>query len=81
VIVATLINGVGIEKLVRRFVAETLDAGTSTGLHDLVMGAAEKPLMEAALFHCRGNQTRAATMLGINRNTLRSKANRYGIAL
>jgi Fis family transcriptional regulator len=43
------------------------------GLHELVIGAAEKPLLEAVMRHAGGNQSRAAEWLGINRNTLRRK--------
>ena len=33
----------------------------------------EKPMIEMVLGQAKGNQTLAAEMLGINRNTLRSK--------
>jgi Fis family transcriptional regulator len=42
-------------------------------LHELFLGAAEKPLLEVVLMHAEGNQSRAADWLGINRNTLRRK--------
>jgi len=42
-------------------------------LHDLFLGAAEKPLLEVVLRHADGNQSKAAEWLGINRNTLRRK--------
>ena len=42
-------------------------------LHDLFIGAAEKPLLDVVLRHADGNQSRAAEWLGINRNTLRRK--------
>ena len=42
-------------------------------LHDLFLGAAERPLLEVVLRHAEGNQSRAADWLGINRNTLRRK--------
>jgi Fis family transcriptional regulator len=43
------------------------------GLHQLFLGAAEKPLLEVVLRHAEGNQSKAAAWLGINRNTLRRK--------
>jgi Fis family transcriptional regulator len=43
------------------------------GLHELFLGAAEKPLLEVVLRHAEGNQSKAAEWLGINRNTLRRK--------
>jgi Fis family transcriptional regulator len=42
-------------------------------LHDLFLGAAEKPLLDVVLRHAQGNQSKAAEWLGINRNTLRRK--------
>jgi Fis family transcriptional regulator len=42
-------------------------------LHDLFLGAAEKPLLEVVLQRADGNQSKAADWLGINRNTLRRK--------
>ena len=42
-------------------------------LHELFLGAAEKPLLEVVLRHAEGNQSKAAEWLGINRNTLRRK--------
>jgi Fis family transcriptional regulator len=40
----------------------------------------EKPLLEVVLRHTQGNQTLAAQVLGINRNTLRKKIQQYGLA-
>ena len=42
-------------------------------LHDLFLGAAERPLLDVVLKHAQGNQSKAAEWLGINRNTLRRK--------
>jgi DNA-binding protein Fis len=44
-----------------------------TGMWDMVMRCVEKPLLEITLQHAQGNQSRAASMLGITRNTLRKK--------
>jgi two-component system, NtrC family, nitrogen regulation response regulator GlnG len=42
-------------------------------LHDTVISAVERPLFELALKETRGNQIKAADILGLNRNTLRKR--------
>jgi two-component system nitrogen regulation response regulator GlnG len=44
-----------------------------TGLYDRVMREVERPLVLLSLEATRGNQLRAARLLGLNRNTLRKK--------
>lgn len=48
-------------------------------LYQMVMNEVEKPLLESVMHFTRGNQTRAAEVLGINRSTLRKKLEQYGI--
>ena len=43
------------------------------GLHEMVLKAVEKPLLDVVMQKAEGNQCRAAEWLGINRNTLRRK--------
>jgi Fis family transcriptional regulator, factor for inversion stimulation protein len=42
-------------------------------VHDMIVGAVEKPMLEVVMRHAEGNQSKAAEWLGINRNTLRRK--------
>ena len=42
-------------------------------LHDMILAAAEKPLLEVVMRHAEGNQSKAAEWPGVNRNTLRRK--------
>jgi Fis family transcriptional regulator len=48
-------------------------------LYDLILHQVEPPLLRATLTYCRGNQSRAADMLGLNRATLRKKLRLHGI--
>ena len=49
------------------------------GLYDGALREVERPLIELTLEATRGNQVRAAELLGINRNTLRKKIRELGI--
>ncbi|WP_419828200.1 nitrogen regulation protein NR(I) [Sphingomonas sp.] len=49
------------------------------GLYDRVLAEVEAPLLRLSLAAARGNQIRAARLLGINRNTLRKKLSERGI--
>jgi Fis family transcriptional regulator len=42
-------------------------------VHEMVMNAVEKPLLDVVMQQAEGNQSKAAEWLGINRNTLRRK--------
>jgi len=57
---------------------EKLDKGD---IYDRVLEQVERPLIRFVLEKTRGNQVRAADVLGINRNTLRKKINDLGIQL
>ena len=43
------------------------------GVHDMVIAAVERPMLDVVMQHAEGNQSKAADWLGINRNTLRRK--------
>lgn len=51
------------------------------GVYDRVLAEFEKPLLLACLTATRGNQIRAAELLGLNRNTLRKKIRELGISV
>ena len=42
-------------------------------MHDMLVRAVEKPLLEVVMEHADNNQSKAAQWLGLNRNTLRKK--------
>lgn len=49
------------------------------GVYDRLLPLVEKPLIEVTLEATHGNQLKAASVLGINRNTLRKKIVALGI--
>jgi len=56
-----------------------LDGEKPRHLYSMVIHSVEKPLIEIAIQHTKGNQTQAAELLGINRNTLRQKMKQFQI--
>lgn len=50
-----------------------MDGETPTAIYDMVLKNVEKPMIETVLGKAAGNQSAAAAMLGIDRNTLRKK--------
>jgi len=56
-----------------------LDGEKPRGVYEMVISCVERPLIQAVLNRVEGNQTHAAEMLGINRNTLRKKMKSHGI--
>jgi Fis family transcriptional regulator len=66
------------EKALHRYFAD-LKGHDPSDLYDMVLGEIEPPLLKTLLEYTRGNQSRAAAILGINRSTLRKKLRRYKI--
>jgi Fis family transcriptional regulator, factor for inversion stimulation protein len=56
-----------------------LDGETPHGVYDMVIGTVERTMLATIMHRVGGNQTQAADMLGMNRNTLRTKLSKYGI--
>ena len=48
-------------------------------LHQMVIEEVERPLFQSTMQHAGGNQSKAATLLGISRSTLRKKLAYYDI--
>jgi Fis family transcriptional regulator len=67
-----------LNKSIKQYVG-AMDRQNSGHLHELIMGGIEKPLVEIVLKETNGNQTQAANILGVNRNTLRKKIAEYEI--
>ncbi|HEY6825092.1 MAG TPA: helix-turn-helix domain-containing protein [Steroidobacteraceae bacterium] len=60
------------KRLLERYFKD-LDGEKPTSVYEMVLKNIEKPMIETVLGHAQGNQSLAAEMLGINRNTLRKK--------
>lgn len=56
-----------------------LDGEPPHAVYDMVLSCVEKPLLEYIMQHATGNQSKAAEILGLNRNTLRKKLQQYNI--
>lgn len=56
-----------------------LDGEIAANVYDMVINCVEKPLIQIVMNKAGNNQSRAAEMLGINRNTLRKKMLQHGI--
>ena len=54
-----------------------LDGEPPHGIYDMVIAHVERALLASMLERSNGNQTQAADMLGLNRNTLRAKLAKY----
>ena len=54
-----------------------LDGETPTGVYDMVIDHVERALLASIMARTEGNQTQAADILGMNRNTLRAKLIKY----
>jgi|TARA_B110000438_G_C15549624_1_gene536329 Fis family transcriptional regulator, factor for inversion stimulation protein len=67
-----------LQKTVKKYIT-VMNGGDSGHLHDLVITGVEKPLLKMVLNETNGNQTQAANILGINRNTLRKKMQEYNL--
>jgi len=48
-------------------------------VYDMVVLTVERPMLEVVMARAEGNQSHAAEMLGINRNTLRKKLQQHGL--
>jgi two-component system, NtrC family, nitrogen regulation response regulator GlnG len=62
-----------VERHIRQFLAASRDGMPMRDIYDQVIAEVERPLIQMTLSATRGNQIKAASMLGLNRNTLRKK--------
>ena len=56
-----------------------LNGESATAVYDMVLTCVERPMLEVVMRQAGNNQTVAAHILGINRNTLRKKLSDHGL--
>jgi two-component system nitrogen regulation response regulator GlnG len=71
--------GGAVERHLAKLFAAHGDALPPPGLYERVLHEIERPLLSSCLAATRGNQIRAAVLLGLNRNTLRKKIRDLGL--
>jgi len=69
-----------VQQAIRSYL-EDMGHSQTESLYETMMAEVEPPLIEEVLRFTRGNQSKTAKILGITRNTLRSKLNRYDITV
>jgi two-component system, NtrC family, nitrogen regulation response regulator GlnG len=77
----TLTISQAVEENMREYFSGFGDDLPPAGLYDRVLREMEYPLILAALTATRGNQIKAADLLGLNRNTLRKKIRELGVSV
>ena len=65
--------GDAVERHLKEYFQAHEDSLPASGLYERILHEVERPLIELSLAATRGNQIRAAKLLGLNRNTLRKK--------
>jgi len=67
-----------VERAVAQYLADMGNTPTDN-LHQRILEEVEPSLIRTVLEHTGGNQTRAASILGMTRSTLRNRVRRYGL--
>lgn len=69
-----------VQQAIRQYL-EDMGKSQPESLYRTLMAEVEPPLIEEVLRYTQGNQSRTAKILGMTRNTLRAKLNRYDITV
>ncbi|AWH90396.1 DNA-binding transcriptional regulator Fis [Buchnera aphidicola (Melanaphis sacchari)] len=71
---------VAIKKFLENYLLHINKNEYQNNLYQLLLSELERPLLDTVMQYTRGNQTRAALIMGINRSTLRKKLKKYGMS-
>ena len=76
-----IVRGADVESLTYEVVQQglSLAGADENGLHAKIVNRVEKELIAQVMLACNHVQTKAATRLGINRNTLHKKLKEYDL--
>jgi two-component system nitrogen regulation response regulator GlnG len=72
--------GQAMERYLQRYFASFRGELPPPGLYQRILAEVEYPLVLASMTATRGNQIKAAELLGLNRNTLRKKIRELGVS-
>ena len=70
-----------IDKRIKKIISSIDNDSATMNVYDDFLKIVEKPLIENILNHTRGNQIKASSILGLNRNTLRKKISELGVTV
>ena len=70
-----------IDKRINSLISSINDDFTELNVYNDFIKTVEKPLIENILNYTRGNQIKASSILGLNRNTLRKKISELGVTV
>ena len=70
-----------IEKRINKLLSSFNNKSINMNIYDEFIRTLEKPLIENILNYTRGNQIKASSILGLNRNTLRKKISELGVTV
>jgi len=68
-----------VRQSLENYITQLKGAQLPSNLYELILAEVEAPLMEAVMDYTKGNQSRAAIVLGLSRGTLRKKLKMYGL--
>ena len=70
-----------IDRRLNKLISSINDNSKEMNVYDDIIKTVEKPLIENILNFTRGNQIKASSILGLNRNTLRKKISELGVTV
>ncbi len=69
-----------VTKAMKHYFSQLDKETAACDVYDFLMRQVEPPLLKETLVFCRGNESKASTILGISRGTLRKKLAHYKIS-